>query len=186
MKREFLKDLGLEQEIINKILAENGKDIEGLKATNATLTTELNSVKDQLSEANNQIDRFKTLDYDGVKKEASEWKAKAEAAEKDANNKITILKRDYAIDGALAKAKAKNTKAVKALLNLDAVTLSDNGLLGLDEQLSKVKEENAYLFDAEDSKPAGRVVGPTPGAKDMGSEDHAKANNAFREYLKGN
>ena len=34
MKREFLKEMGLEQDQIDKILAENGKDIEGLKASN--------------------------------------------------------------------------------------------------------------------------------------------------------
>ena len=28
MKREYLKELGLEDEIIDKVLAENGKDIE--------------------------------------------------------------------------------------------------------------------------------------------------------------
>ena len=32
MKRDFLKDLGLEDEVINKIMTENGKDIEKHKA----------------------------------------------------------------------------------------------------------------------------------------------------------
>ncbi len=31
MKREFLKNLGLEDEVIDKIMAENGKDIEKAK-----------------------------------------------------------------------------------------------------------------------------------------------------------
>lgn len=31
MKREFLKELGLEDETINKIMAEHGKDIESYK-----------------------------------------------------------------------------------------------------------------------------------------------------------
>ena len=33
MKTEFLKGLGLEQDVIDKIMAENGKDIAAEKAT---------------------------------------------------------------------------------------------------------------------------------------------------------
>ena len=32
MKTEFLKELGLEQDAIDKIMAENGKDVEAEKA----------------------------------------------------------------------------------------------------------------------------------------------------------
>ena len=35
MKREFLKELGIEDEVIDKIMDENGKDIEGLKSQGA-------------------------------------------------------------------------------------------------------------------------------------------------------
>ena len=30
MKTDFLKELGLEKDVIDKIMAENGKDIEGV------------------------------------------------------------------------------------------------------------------------------------------------------------
>ena len=39
MKTDFLRELGIEQEAINKIMAENGKDIEALKAQVSTLKT---------------------------------------------------------------------------------------------------------------------------------------------------
>jgi hypothetical protein len=67
------------------------------------------------------------------------------------------LKFDYALTGALSGAKAKNTKAVKALLNTNDLKLGEDGtLVGLSEQLAKVKSENGYLF--EDETPSPKIV----------------------------
>ena len=45
MKREFLKELGLDAEVIDKIMAENGKDIEAHKANGDKLTAENEQLK---------------------------------------------------------------------------------------------------------------------------------------------
>lgn len=66
---------------------------------------------------------------------------------------------DFALESALRDAKAKNIKAVKANLNIDGLKLSDDKVIGLDEQLTALKESDSYLFEAEnDSSPglAGR------------------------------
>ena len=152
------------------------------KSEIATAQATAEQLKEQLTAANQQIEEFKSLDVDGIKKAADEWKAKAEKAEQDAKDSITAMKRDYAVDNALNTAKAKNLKAVKALLNMDAVTLTDAGLVGLDEQLKTVKAENAYLFDSDEATP--RVVAATPGVKDV-KDGHSAANEAFRSIVKG-
>ncbi len=71
MKTEFLKDLGLDKEVINKIMAENGKDINAAKAelettkqNLATTQEELKQTQEQLKTANTTIDGFK--DYDDM------------------------------------------------------------------------------------------------------------------------
>ncbi|MFP3398821.1 phage scaffolding protein, partial [Brevibacterium sp. SIMBA_078] len=43
---------------------------------------------------------------------------------------------DFALESALRDAKAKNIKAVKANLNVDGLKLSDDKVIGLDEQLT--------------------------------------------------
>ena len=45
-------------------------------------------------------------------------------------------------------AKVKNIKAVKALLDIDALKYNeaDNSVIGLNEQLDKIKSSDAYLF----------------------------------------
>ncbi|USK43541.1 phage scaffolding protein [Cytobacillus oceanisediminis] len=56
---------------------------------------------------------------------------------------------DFALKDALSGAKAKNPKAVEALLNKEAIKLDGDKLLGLEEQLKTIKESDSYLFEAE-------------------------------------
>lgn len=62
---------------------------------------------------------------------------------------------EFAIESALRDAKAKNIKAVKANLNVDGLKLSDDKVIGLDEQLTALKESDSYLFEAENDSPQG-------------------------------
>lgn len=58
MKREYLKSLELSEEIIDKIMDENGKDVEAIKNKYA----DYDNIKVQLKEANKQIENFKSMD----------------------------------------------------------------------------------------------------------------------------
>ncbi|PRS09042.1 scaffolding protein [Bacillus pumilus] len=62
---------------------------------------------------------------------------------------------DFAIESALRDAKAKNIKAVKANLNVDGLKLSDDKVIGLDEQLTALKESDSYLFETENDSSSG-------------------------------
>lgn len=157
MKREELKALGLTDEQIDKVMGINGQDIEASKTKLTTATTELEALKTQLTAANTQIEDFKKLDVEGVKKAADEWKTKAEKAQADAAAQMTELRFNHALDGALTVAKAKNSKAVRALLKSDDLKLAEDGsIVGLKDQLEKIKSENDYLFESD--KPALKVV----------------------------
>lgn len=72
MKREYLKSLELSEEIIDKIMDENGKDVEAVKNKYA----DYDNIKVQLKEANKQIENFKNMDIDKIKKAADDWKKK--------------------------------------------------------------------------------------------------------------
>ena len=48
MKREFLEGLELEKEVIDQIMAENGKDIEAEKAKTKTAEADRDNYKEQL------------------------------------------------------------------------------------------------------------------------------------------
>lgn len=161
MKREtiesLLKDAGVAEDklkgVIDSILAENGNDIEKLKASKA-------SVDEQLKAANKTLEKFKDVDVDGLKGEVQRYKEEAEAKDKANKAELEKLQFGYILDSALKDAGAKSSKAAKAMLDYDGLKLNGESIIGLDEQLKKVKEEHGYLFD-DDKTPA--IVSSTPG-----------------------
>lgn len=158
MKREDLKKLLGDQasdELVDKIMAEHGKGIEKFKSDLEAKQQELDGALSQLTEANKQIESFKGMDIEGVKKSADEWKTKFEQGQATAAEQISKLKFDHALESALAGAKAKNPKAVRALLKETDLKLADDGsIVGFAEQLERVKSENDYLFESVEGTPS--------------------------------
>ena len=77
MKREFLQnfrvgDQPLAKEIIDAIMAENGRDIEETKKGFSDYET----IKDQLAKAQETIKGFEGQDIEGVRKAAKDWEDK--------------------------------------------------------------------------------------------------------------
>ena len=61
MKREELKNIGLSDEQIDKVMALNGQDIENFKSKAESLETERDSFKTQVEEANKTIGDLKKI-----------------------------------------------------------------------------------------------------------------------------
>jgi len=56
------------------------------------------------------------------------------------------------VETALAINRAKNITAAKALIDFSALKLSDNGItIGLDEQISTIKQKQPFLFENAES-----------------------------------
>ena len=146
-KESDLNEDAIEQEL-NKILPETHvpKNVFNEKST------ALKNAETQLSELNKQLEEVKKSAgaSDDLKKQITDLQAQQAAAKTAYEKELTATKRGYAIDQALTSAKAKNVKAVKALLDDSKLALGDDGnILGLKEQLEAVQKENAYLFDIE-------------------------------------
>ena len=172
MKREFLTGLGVAEDVIDKIMAENGKDIEAVKSKYA----DYDALKTQLAEANGKIEEFGKLDFDGVKKMADDYKAKFEEAQAESKKQIEAMQFNHALENALSGAKAKNVKAVRALLETDKLKLNKDGsLTGLTEQLDKLKSENDYLFEAEKKEDVPQFLGGSSGGSPASDEDAVRA-----------
>ena len=153
MERKFLKELGIADESIEKIMAENGKDIEGLKSEQSASKNTLVHLQQQIKERDKQLETLKKTsgDKEELKKQISDLQTanKTAKAEYEAHLKKVVL--DSKIETALLGAKAKNTKAARALLDESKISLDGDNLLGMNEQIEAIKKENAYLFD--DGKP---------------------------------
>lgn len=158
MNKADLKKLGFEDEdLAQQVIVLHGKDIESLKAANDAAAAEIELLKGQLLEAGTTIEGFKQMDIDGIKAAADEWKTKAETTKAEAEAALHTIKFDHALEKALSGAKAKNIKAVRALLNPDELKLAEDGSLeGLESQLEAIKDENDFLFESDE--PAPRIV----------------------------
>ena len=148
MKREFLQNLKvgdqpLSKEVIDQIMAENGRDIEAAKKP----FEDYGTIKTQLEEAQRTIKGFEEQDIEGVRRSAKEWQEKYDAAVEA--HKQELADRDFqqALDGAIGKAKGKNAKAIKALLDLEALKGSKNQEADIKAALEGLQKESGYLFD---------------------------------------
>lgn len=169
MKRDFLKSLELSDEVIDKIMAENGNDINNLKAKQTELESQINDYKAQVSERDKQLEELKKSvgDSESLKEQISKLQEDNKQATKDYEAKIKQMSIDSAVTLALTNAKAKNPKAVRALLDLSNAELDGETIKGLDKQIEAIKTSDAYLFDGvkpdvKGAKPGEGTGTPTP------------------------
>jgi hypothetical protein len=112
-----------------------------------------------------------TGDVQSLKDKIKELEDGAKEAEKTHATEIQNLKINNAVDTALMNAKAVNTKAVKALLNLDKAELDAEGnVKGLAEQIKALQtaEDSKFMFGSSAPTMKGAKVG------ESGNEDGDK------------
>ena len=158
MKREFLKNLGLSDEAIDKIMAENGNDINDLKTQLQATSTERDGFKDQLKQRDTDITELKksAASADDLKTKFSELETKYQKDTGDLSAKLAQQAFEAKLDLSLT-GKVKNPKAAKALLDVEKIKLKDGELDGLEPQLAALKTSDPYLFVEEPGKPSGKT-----------------------------
>ena len=138
MRRDFLVEFGLADDAIEAVMREHGADIErirqGMGADSSAVFDELESAKQQLGEAQNRI---------------AELEAEIERSAAEYGEQMTKMRIDAAVEQALRGARARNINAAKALLDMDALSFGEDGLVGLDAQVVAMKSDCAYLFDTD-------------------------------------
>lgn len=153
MNRKFLEDLGLEKEAIDKIMAENGKAIEAEKSKATASETKATALEKQLADVQKNLDDIKKQsgNSDELNKKLSDMEVTAKAEKEALEKQLKSVKFNSALDMKLATSKARDEKAVKAikaLLDTEKIEMKDDGTLnGLDEQITSLQKESAYLFD---------------------------------------
>lgn len=106
------------------------------------VVTQLGTANETIKGLRDTVAKFDGVDIEKLKKDASDWETKY-------NTDIAAVKLDNAVSMALVEAKAKNPKLAKAALDMSIIKLDGENLTGLTEQLDKLKESDAYLFEAE-------------------------------------
>lgn len=156
---EFLK--GVISDDLYKQLIEALKDKKEIKLGNLAggayvgkdkfdaQKTELDGIKAQLSEANKQIEAFKGMNIDGIKKAADEYKTKFEEAEKNHKDELNKIAYNSAADKFIDSLKPKDGLSKKAILSefkTKEFKLEGNMFQGAKEWAEKFKKDNASHF----------------------------------------
>ena len=161
MKRDFLKNLGIEdKDIIDKILDENSADIGRAKGELDTYKTKVADLENDIKTKDATIATLQTKadTVDGLNQRISQLETDKTNLTNDLNTKVTEIKKVHAIEGKIRDAHGKNIKAIKALLDMDKITYENEELGGIDEQLTALSsaEDSAMLFgEGKPIAPAG-------------------------------
>ena len=169
MKTDFLKGLGLEQDAIDKIMAENGKDVAAEKAKTTKAEGERDNYKDQLATATESLEKFKDVDPRAMQSEID--MLNQQLKDKDSEYAAKEADRIFSetIKEAIKSAGGRNEKAVMAMLDMDALKASKNQSEDIKKALEHVKESDAYLFRS--NEPFMNAVGATGGSADVGGDN---------------
>jgi len=155
MKKEELVKLGLSEEDAEKAAKASEEELKGFvpKSRFDEVNEARKHAEESVKERDKQIDGLKASAGDAEKLKQEIEQLQQSNKEKDTNHALEIrkLKLDNAVDSALTAAKAKNVKAVRALLDLDKAELSEDGSVkGLAEQIKKLSEaeDSKFLFES--------------------------------------
>ena len=158
MKREFLQefrvgDQPLPKEVIDAIMAENGRDIQKVKANFA----DYEDLKAELS---------KRQQDQSFEEAAKAWEEKYNQALENHKNQIAQMAFEKALGEGIVKAKGRNAKAICALLDVETLKESENQADAIETALEALKQENRYLFDGDVPPPYARGTGAYHGSQE--------------------
>lgn len=173
MKREFLKELELSEEVIEKVMAEHDKTVNSLNAKLSTAEESVKVLNEQITARDKDIKDLKkaATDNKDLSQRYTDLEAKYKQEKADFDKKIADTKLDHAIDMSLV-GKVHDSSIVRGLLDRTKLTLDDAGnLTGLDEQLTPLQESKGFLFIQEETPPANPSV---YGAQPTGTKDNNK------------
>lgn len=169
MKAEFLKGLGLEQDVVDKIMAENGKDVAAEQAKTTKAEGERDNYKDQLATATESLEKFKDVDPEAMQSEIENLNKQLKDKDEEYAAKEADRIFSDTVKEAIKSAGGRNEKAVMAMLDMEALKASKNQSEDIKKALEAVKESDAYLFGSDE--PFMNAVGATGGSADVGGDN---------------
>ena len=184
-KEELMKIEGMTDELADKVvelstaemkdmvpktrLNEVIKERDNAKADHADVLKQLGALQKETADT----------DVEGLKQKITELETASKNAAKAHENEIKQLKIDNAVDAALLSAKARNSKAVKALLDLENAELDEDGTVkGLADQIKALQtaEDSKFMFGS-----ATKLKGASFGESGDSGDGSAMTLEAFRK-----
>lgn len=148
MKREDVKNKipGITEEQLNWIMQENGNDVNREKAAATALQAQLDNANAQLKTAQDGLKAFDGVDVAGLQEQVTKLKA-------DMKAQAEGFAFDNALNAAIMSKKGRSVKAVRALLDLDALKGSADRSTDIAKALDDAAKANPWAFgDVQDGE----------------------------------
>lgn len=155
MKREFLAGLELSEEVINQIMGEHGKTVQGVQS-------KLDEAEEKLKTANSTLDTLKKSNKDNeeLQNELKTYKDKVTQLEAQAKESA----KQQTIKDALTNAKATDVDYL--MYKLGEVEVDENGAIkDLDNKIKDLQTNHPTFFQTTDQAPGNN------GFKSLGGAD---------------
>lgn len=171
MKREFLEGLNLDKETIDSIMSEYGK-------TTQVLRDERDTLKTQIDNANKEIQSYKDMDIESIKKSADDWKTKYE--EMEANQKV---EKEKSIREARTNAFFNDVKFASESAKAGVISQFNEKDFKYDEESQKFLGASEWLNDLKE-KDAGAFMSDVANPKFTSSPSVPKNSSSMDDVLK--
>lgn len=141
MKRDSLKALGLEKEVIDQIMKLNSEDLQ-------PLNDKIKELEGSTEELNKKLQTYDGIDVADLKKQLKDWQTKYD-------NDMLAKDKEYTKRTLFEGVKFSSASAKKAVMNeFDSKNLEykDGKFAGFDDFLSEMKKNDPGAFEAEKEK----------------------------------
>ena len=178
MKKEDLIALGLEEELAVKVAEASAEELKGFipKARFDELNETKKALEKDIAARDKQLEDLKKVDAEGLKAEIDRLQGENQTAKEKYEADLKQMRIESEVEKALLNAKAKNLKAVKALLDIGKLELDGESLKGLDDQIKTLLEDEStkFLFGEGEASLKGLKPGEAGGKPDSGKNPWSK------------
>lgn len=169
MHRDFLRNFTvngqqLPKEVIDAIMAENGRDIEAAKKAYAggnsgngekmfTQEDVNRIVSERLAKEREKVQNEGSKDTEQLQGEITRLQGELTAQAEAHKQKLKDVVFDHALDAAIKEAKGRNAKAVRSMLDLEALKGSEDQGAAIKTALDGLRSGSSWLFEADELPP---------------------------------
>lgn len=157
LSKEKLLEMGIAEDLADKILEDVNKDyVPGYRYKE--VKDSLENLNSEISKRDKQIDGLKKLsgNKEELEAEINSLKEANKKAKEEAEENLKAIRKDNAITEYLYNQRVNNVGVLKKLLNNQDIKYEDEKLIGIDEQMKALREDNSLksLFANNDLRGA--------------------------------
>lgn len=164
MKREEVRSRiqGITDEQLDWLMNENGRDVTAEKTRAANLQTQVNDLTAQLNTAKDGLKAFEGVDV-------ADLRGQITALQNQLTAQADAYAFDTVLDGAIRDARGRDVKAIRGMLDVEALRKSKDRTSDIKAAVEAIAKEKEWAFDAMPSEYPSLKDGGDPTNKPTGS-----------------